>query len=158
LFGIAVARENPAAHIVALDWEPVLEVARENAVAAGVADRQTLRPGDALQVDLGGPYQLVLVTNFLHHFSRETNVALLRRLAGVLDPDGLVLTLEFIPNADRISPPMPAEFALTMLGTTAEGDAYTFDEYTEMFEEAGFRQNEWVDVPASTQRLIISGR
>jgi hypothetical protein len=27
-----------------------------------------------------------------------------------------------------------------------------------MFEEAGFRQNEWVDVPASTQRLIISGR
>jgi hypothetical protein len=158
LFGISVARENPAAHIVALDWEPVLEVARENAVAAGVADRHTLRPGDALQVDFEGPYQLILVTNFLHHFSRETNIALLRRLAGSLAPDGLVLTLEFIPNADRISPPMPAEFALTMLGTTAEGDAYTFEEYADMFESAGLTQNEWLDVPASTQRLMISGR
>jgi hypothetical protein len=158
LFGIAVARENPAAQIVALDWEPVLEVARENAIAAGVADRQILRPGDALQVDLDGPYQLILVTNFLHHFSPATNVALLRRLAGALAPDGLVLTLEFIPNSDRISPPMPAEFALTMLGTTAEGDAYTFEEYADMFESAGLTQNEWLDVPASTQRLIISGR
>ncbi len=158
LFGIAVARENPAAHIVALDWAPVLEVASENAVAAGVADRHTLRPGDALEVDLEGPYQLILVTNFLHHFSRATNVSLLRRLAGALAPDGLVLTLEFIPNSDRVSPPMPAEFALTMLGTTAEGDAYTFEEYAAMFEAAGLTQNEWLDVPASTQRLIISGR
>ncbi len=158
LFGIAVARENPAAQIVALDWAPVLQVAHENAIAAGVADRHTLHPGDALQVDLEGPYQLILVTNFLHHFSRETNVSLLRRLGGALAPDGLVLTLEFIPNADRISPPMPAEFALTMLGTTAEGDAYTFEEYASMFEAVGLTQNECLDVPASTQRLIISGR
>jgi hypothetical protein len=45
-----------------------------------------------------------------------------------------------------------------MLGTTAEGDAYTFEEYAAMFEAAGLTQNEWLDVPASTQRLIISGR
>jgi len=158
LFGIAVAQHNPEASITALDWAPVLEVARENALAAGVGERHTLRPGDALQVDLGGPYELILVTNFLHHFSRETNVHLLQRLAAALAPGGLILTLEFIPNADRISPPMPAEFALTMLATTAEGDAYTFEEYAGMFEAAGLAQNEMLDVPASTQRLIISGR
>ena len=36
LFGIEVARQNPQAEIVAVDWKPVLEVARANAEKAGV--------------------------------------------------------------------------------------------------------------------------
>src|SRR2546425_11979695 len=38
LFGIAVAKSNPQAEIVALDWPNVLKVAQENARAAGVED------------------------------------------------------------------------------------------------------------------------
>ncbi|HKS95081.1 MAG TPA: class I SAM-dependent methyltransferase, partial [Terriglobia bacterium] len=36
LFGIAIARRNPNAQIVAVDWPSVLEVAKENAQAAGL--------------------------------------------------------------------------------------------------------------------------
>ena len=39
IFGISVAKQNPAAHIYAADWKNVLEVARKNAQAMGVADR-----------------------------------------------------------------------------------------------------------------------
>src|ERR1700682_796130 len=39
LFGIALARHNPQAHIVAVDWDAVLDVARENARKAGVDAR-----------------------------------------------------------------------------------------------------------------------
>src|SRR5271165_6372324 len=37
LFGIEIAKRNPNAHIVALDWEAVVAVARENAHQAGLA-------------------------------------------------------------------------------------------------------------------------
>ena len=33
---------------------------------------------------------------------------------------------------------MAAAFAMTMLGTTASGDAYTFREYERMYRGAGF--------------------
>src|SRR5207247_1019412 len=47
LFGITLARHNPKAEIVALDWKNVLAVAEENARTAGVADRFRTLPGSA---------------------------------------------------------------------------------------------------------------
>ena len=44
MFGIEIARQNPAAQVVGLDWKAVLEVARENARAAGVLDQMDV-PG-----------------------------------------------------------------------------------------------------------------
>lgn len=46
--------------------------------------------------------------------------------------------LEFVPNADRVSPPVPARFALAMLAATPGGDAYTFAELRHQLETAGF--------------------
>jgi 2-polyprenyl-3-methyl-5-hydroxy-6-metoxy-1,4-benzoquinol methylase len=138
LFGIAVAKQNPQAEIVAQDWQSVLAVAQANAAKAGVADRHSLLPGSAFDVDYGGPYDIVLLTNFLHHFDHATNVGLLRKVHAALRPGGRAATLEFVPNEDRVSPPMAAGFALTMLASTASGDAYTFSEYQSMYAEAGF--------------------
>src|SRR5262249_45903320 len=39
MFGITLAKINPQAQIVALDWPNVLQVAKENADAAGVGNR-----------------------------------------------------------------------------------------------------------------------
>lgn len=47
LFGIEVAKQNPDARIVAVDWAPVLEVAQDNARKAGVDSRYHLLPGSA---------------------------------------------------------------------------------------------------------------
>src|SRR5204863_9258175 len=67
MFGIAFAKQNPQAEITAVDWPKVLEVAKENAQAAGVSDRYQTNPGSAFDVDYGTGYDLVLLTNFLHH-------------------------------------------------------------------------------------------
>ncbi len=108
-----------------LDWAPVLRVALENAKKAGVQDRYDMLPGSAFDVDFGGPYDAVLLTNFLHHFDVPTCVGLLKKVRASLKPGGIAATLEFVPNPDRVSPPMPAAFAMTMLASTAAGDAYT---------------------------------
>jgi ubiquinone/menaquinone biosynthesis C-methylase UbiE len=138
LFGIEVAKLNPEARITAVDWAPVLEVARANARKAGVKDRYDVLPGSAFDVAYGGPYDIVLLTNFLHHFDPPTCTGLLKKVHAALKSSGRAATLEFVPNEDRISPPIAAAFSLTMLASTAAGDAYTFRELEAMYREAGF--------------------
>jgi 2-polyprenyl-3-methyl-5-hydroxy-6-metoxy-1,4-benzoquinol methylase len=158
LFGIEVAKQNPQAHVVSQDWAPVLEVAKNNAAKAGVADRFETLPGSAFDVEFGGPYDIVLLTNFLHHFDRATCVALLKKVHAALKPGGRVATLDFVPNEDRVSPPMAAAFALTMLASTASGDAYTFAEYKSMYEEAGFVKAMAQQVPGGPHTVVLGER
>lgn len=156
VFGITVAQQFSEAEIVAHDFEAVLAVAHENAEAAGVAQRYTLLPGDARSTPWEGRFDVVLLTNFLHHFDEATCTAILEKVQACLNPGGCVVTLEFIPNEDRVTPAESAVFALTMLTSTASGDAYTFREFERMFKAAGISQNELIDVPHSPQQLILS--
>jgi SAM-dependent methyltransferase len=157
LFGIEIAKKNPQAHITGLDWAPVLGVALENAHKAGVAERYEMLPGSAFDVDFGGPYDAVLLTNFLHHFDPPTCVSLLQKVRAALRPGGRAATLEFVPNEDRISPPMPAAFSMTMLVSTPAGDAYTLSELTGMYQEAGFTGMTSHAVPMSPH-TVVTGR
>jgi 2-polyprenyl-3-methyl-5-hydroxy-6-metoxy-1,4-benzoquinol methylase len=138
IFGIAIAQRNQQAEIVAVDWAGVLKVASENAAKMGVASRHKALAGDAFKVDWGAGYDLVLMTNFLHHFDTATCTTLLTKVAASLKPGGRVAVLEFVPNEDRVSPPGSAMFAMQMLGDTPSGDAYTLNEYTSMLKAAGF--------------------
>jgi len=156
VFGITIAQANPEARVVALDWPSVLEVAKENARRAGVEDRFSTLEGSALELDYGDDYDVVLLTNFLHHFDPETCESLLRKVRAALKEGGRVLTLEFVPNDDRVSPPIPAAFSMMMLGGTPSGDAYTFKEFDRMFTNAGFSRSELHELPASPQHLIVS--
>ncbi|HLJ45103.1 MAG TPA: class I SAM-dependent methyltransferase [Bryobacteraceae bacterium] len=156
LYGIAVARHNPNAHIVAVDWANVLDVAWENARQAGVADRYSSIAGSAFDVDFGDGYDLVLLTNFLHHFSAARNEELLKKICASMNPGGRVLTAEFIPNEDRVTPPVDAMFSMMMLTGTSEGDAYTFSEYETMFRNAGFARSELYQLSPLPNRAVVS--
>jgi SAM-dependent methyltransferase len=156
LFGIEIARQNPEAQVTGLDWAPVLRVALENARKATVQDRYAMLPGSAFDVDFGGPYDVVLLTNFLHHFDVETCIGLLKKVHRALKPGGIAATLEFVPNEDRVSPPMPAAFALAMLTSTAGGDAYTLKDLAEMHRKAGFGEATAHPIPASPHTLVMA--
>jgi hypothetical protein len=121
-----------------------------------VAGRYASRPGSAFDVAWGGPYDLVLLTNFLHHFDIPTCEQLAARAHAALAPGGRALTLDFIPEPDRITPPSTAGFALVMLATTARGDAYTFAEYQAMFARSGFLRSEFHALPPTTQQAVVS--
>jgi SAM-dependent methyltransferase len=155
LFGIEIAKQNPEAHVTGLDWAPVLRVALDNARKAGVHDRYDMLPGSAFEVEFGGPYDAVLLTNFLHHFDNATCVGLLKKVRAALKPGGRAATLEFVPNPDRVSPPMPAAFAMTMLTTTAEGDAYTLSELTAMHKDAGYSATKAHSIPMSPHTVVM---
>jgi len=155
LFGIAIAKQNPEARITAVDWPAVLDVARANARKAGVEDRLETRPGSAFDVDFGGPYDVVLLTNFLHHFDHATCVTLLKKVRAAMKKGGRAATLEFVPNDDRVSPPLAASFSLTMLASTPSGDAYTLKQLTSMYEASGFGNVEAHQVPTGPSTVVV---
>lgn len=156
IFGIQIATRHPRAEIVALDSPGVLEVAAENAERFGVSDRHTRLPGSAFDVEFGNGYDVVLLTNFFHHFDMPTCTDLMRKVRGALNPGGRAVTLEFVPNEDRVTPPEQASFSFIMLATTPSGDAYTFSQYEGMFREAGFAKSELHRLQGPPQSVIVS--
>jgi hypothetical protein len=60
-----------------------------------------------------------------------------------------------VPNEDRVSPPMPAAFSLTMLTSTESGDAYTLKELTGMYTEAGFQGIIDHPIPMSPHTIVM---
>ena len=156
MFGIGMAQRYPMAEITAVDWPAVLEVAKENAQKAGVSDRYHTISGDAFEVDFGSGYDVVLLTNFLHHFDIPTCENLLRKVAACLNDGGRAATLEFVINDDRVSPPSASGFPLIMLASTVSGDAYTFAEFERMFANSDFSRSELHELNPTLQQLVIS--
>ncbi len=156
MYGVTIAKQNPRAQIVAVDWPAVLEVAKDNARAAGVSSRYTVRAGSVFEAELGDNYDFVLLTNIFHHFDKPTCEKLMRRVHAALKPGGRTITVEFVPNEDRVSPPTAAAFSIIMLANTDAGDAYTFMEYEKMFRNAGFAKNTLHPIPDMPQQVIVS--
>jgi 2-polyprenyl-3-methyl-5-hydroxy-6-metoxy-1,4-benzoquinol methylase len=158
MFGIAAAKQNPSAQIYAADWKNVLEVAKNNAEAAGISGRFHLLPGNAFETDFGGGYDLVLIPNFLHHFDPSTCTTFMRKVHAALKPGGRAAIAELVPNPDRVSPPTAAAFSMMMLATTPTGDAYTFAELESISKDAGFARVELAPPEIGLDRLVIAYR
>ncbi|HON59374.1 MAG TPA: class I SAM-dependent methyltransferase [Smithella sp.] len=137
LFGIEMGKRISDAVIVAVDGNNVLRLARQNADSAGLAARYKTIGGNAFDIDWGDQYDLVLLSNILHHFDQDGCVRLLNKAKDALSDDGAIFVIDIMPNLDRISPPEQAAFAFLMLATTLEGDAYTCDEFEQMAKKTG---------------------
>ncbi len=164
LFGIELAKRRGDAHITALDWAAVLEVAVENATAAGVGDRYETRAGSAFEAELGGPYDLILIPNFLHHFDPPTCIAFLARVASSLStqqgdrPGGAAAIVEYTPDDSHTAPPVPALFALSMLTGTPSGDAYTAEDLARMCRLADLDDVTVAHLAHTHQTLLLARR
>jgi 2-polyprenyl-3-methyl-5-hydroxy-6-metoxy-1,4-benzoquinol methylase len=156
MFGIAFAQQNPNAEIVAVDWPNVLHVATEFASKNGVLKQFKTLPGDAFEVEFGDGFDVVLLTNFLHHFDPPTCELLLRKVHSSLKQGGVAVTLESIPDENRVTPPFAAMFSMIMLASTPSGDAYTFPEFEKMYANAGFESTQLHALPPTPQSVLIS--
>jgi len=156
MFGIEFAQRNPKAEVTALDWPNVLEVAKANAEAAGVAERYLTKPGSAFETEYGSGYDVILLANFLHHFDPPTCATVLRKVHRALADGGIAVTVEFVLNEDRVSPQDIADFSMLMLCSTPGGNAYTFQELESMFSSAGFSSSEIIPLGSGFEQVVIS--
>jgi hypothetical protein len=66
------------------------------------------------------------------------------------------ITVDFVPNEDRVSLPTAASFSLVILAATDAGDAYTLLEYEKMFRNAGFGKTTLHQFPEMPQQVLVS--
>jgi SAM-dependent methyltransferase len=89
-WSVALCRRHDGLSAVILDLPEAVEQAAPILAAENMGDRVVHRAGDALTEDLGeAEYDLVLVSQLVHHFSEEENRDLARRIARALRPGGI---------------------------------------------------------------------
>ena len=147
-YGIAVARESHGSELTYLDWPNVLPVALRHAEAAGIRPAPKTIPGDALKVNWGGPYDVIVASHFLHHFNPEDCRRICSKARAALAPEGRFIVQEFVADEAREAKeegaaggPFPLLFAVAMLVTTDEGDAYTLGQLREFLTAGGLRMD-----------------
>jgi SAM-dependent methyltransferase len=159
LHGMAVLDRVPEAHMVGLDWENVLPLRRKHAEARGLGERVSDLVGDMFEVDLQGPYDLILVTNVLHHFSEERAAELLRRVRDSLRPGGRVGIVGFtIGDGAPIDDPEPHLFSVLMLTWTHEGEVHSVAGYERILTAAGLTMTDSADVPDLPFHVLLAAR
>ena len=155
IYAVEFARRYPALHVVVLDDEETLQVARENIARANLEDRIFVKSGDVLQMDLSERYDFIFLSNFVHIYSYQDNHDLVRRCAGALASGGRLCIKDFLLEDDRTTPAGGALFAVNMLISTSQGDCYTVGEVREWFEEARLAFESLTDLTPQT-RLIVA--
>jgi SAM-dependent methyltransferase len=152
IYGYTIAERFPSAKVWSLDWPNVLPLAEGHARRMGVRDRVGFIPGDMFATPLGGPYDLVLVTNVTHHFSQAKVTELFGRLRGALRPDGRLVIVGFVSGDDPPAiDPAPYLFSVLMLVWTHGGEAHSVATYNSALDAAGFG-------PASVHRTELPFR
>lgn len=159
IYGYTLAARQPQVQVHSLDWPNVLPIAEQRAKDMGVHDRAHFIGGDMFEIPLGGPYDLVFVTNVLHHFSLAKATELLRRVLGALKSDGKLVVVGFCigdepPEVD----PVPHLFSVLMLAWTQGGQVHTEHEYRAMFGAAGFKPAQVRCIPQIPMRVLIADR
>lgn len=139
-YGFYMARAHPGAKVWANDGAAVLEEAKKEADRLDVADRVVYLPGDAFEIELGGPYDLAIVSMVLDLFSVGRATELLRRVRGVLAYDGRVAVHAFLLDDPLMDGRgwFATAYSLGLLMGTAGGECRRREDYERMLADAGF--------------------
>jgi ubiquinone/menaquinone biosynthesis C-methylase UbiE len=159
VYGFTALERFPRARLTSLDWPNVLAHARTIAERRGVAERVTWLGGSAFEAALpAAHFDAIIMSHFFHHFSLQENTALARRLFAALKPGGQLIVQEFVPDDARTAHEPALMFAVIMLATTTRGNAYTFAEYRQVLEDAGFSDLSLTPVEMSGSALVTARR
>ena len=80
----------------------------------------------------------------------------LKKVRAALAPQGRVIIVEFVPDEGKVTPPIPALFALSMLANTTAGDVYTASEHEAMLKEAGFGDCEIQQLAPTPHTAVVA--
>lgn len=139
VYGFTILERWPQARVTALDWKDVVRAAQQTAQRRGLAERMNWIAGSAFDTPIPqGRFDLVLASHFIHHFPPAQVIHLAMRFIRALKPGGTLALHEWVADDERTTHGPALMFAVLMLASTASGDVYTFREFTEMLEAAGF--------------------
>jgi len=156
VWSLAFARRDPQARVTVSDWPAVIERITRRCVARELAaDRYEYLAGNFRRSDFGeAKFDVAILGHICHSEGAPRTQDLLTRVHRALKPEGVILIAEMIPDNDRRTALFPLLFAVNMLVNTEEGDTFTFGEYRQWLEAAGFRRVRTLETPSPSPLIV----
>ena len=139
IFGMTFLKWDPSTEITQLDWANVNRVAKRLNQDWGLEGKISYIDGEFRKTPVQETYyQVVIASNFCRFESPEGNRELFLKAYRSLEPGGLMVISDFLPNGERTGPSFPLRFSVYTLTHTPEGECYTLSEYSRWLAEVGF--------------------
>jgi len=129
---------DPDAHVTAIDSLKVLEITKDVADLMGVTERVTFQNGDVDRELPVEAFDMVLIGNLLHYYDSASVVSILQKMHGTLKANGLIVLYAKAVDEERKTDPALLS-TIDISNCAPHGQAYTFTEYRDMLQAAGFR-------------------
>ncbi len=154
---IALARRFPKLKVTVFDSPSVCRIAEANIRRAGLSDRVFTHAGDFLRDPFPSGIDAVIYCHILTIWSRERNLALLRKTYESLPPGGAALIFNMMADDDETGPLSTALGSPYFLAiATGEGMLYPWKDYEDLLRQAGFATVERRDGLPLNHGLIVA--
>jgi hypothetical protein len=157
LMGASIARKHPPLRTTVLDLPAAIPHARRLAQQEGHGDLVEHRAGDLLHDDLGANWDIVLLSNILHHFTPDVVRTIIARAYGALRGGGTVAIWELERPAPGKRPSEGDGIAL-FFRLISSAAAYSGEEYAEWLRGAGFIQAKIIRPTLRPGSVLIHAR
>jgi ubiquinone/menaquinone biosynthesis C-methylase UbiE len=150
---IAFCQVYPELTATLFDLPATLPLAEKTVKDAGCEARITFRAGDFNQDGLGGPYDVVLMSDILHYQTFETNQALVKKAYAHLAPGGRLVIKDRFLDETGTAPAWTTAFAVHILVNTQQGACYRTADAMQWMTKAGFGSPEELERTAVVQGI-----
>ena len=152
---IAFCQVYPNVTATVFDLPATLPLTEKTVKDAGLESRIALQGGNFNHDGLGGPYDIVLMSDILHYQTFEANQALVKKVYDHLAPQGrLVIKDRFLDEAGT-GPAWTTAFAVHILVNTQQGACYKIADAMQWMTKAGFASLEELEKTAVVQGVKV---
>jgi hypothetical protein len=138
-YSIALCKAYPELSAVVFDSPQALATGRRSIAAENMGQRVSVQEGNFMTEDLGQGYDVALVFNIIHGFLPDQNIALFHKVAHALNPGGLIVVFEQLPD----SAPLPllktvAHILSASYFHVLGGQIYPYEDIAGWLQSTGF--------------------
>lgn len=135
---IAFCQVHSELVVTVFDLPSTLRLTEKTVKEAGLESRIRLVPGDFNSDPLGGPYDLVLMSDILHYQTFEMNRRLVEKSFASLAPGGRLVIKDRFLEESGAGPAWTTAFAVHILVNTQNGSCYRASDAVNWLTETGF--------------------
>ena len=137
-YAIAFCHAYPRLRATVFDLPQTLQTTQRVVKEAGLEDRIALVPGDFNRDALGGPYDVILMSDILHYQDDDANARLVKKCSRHLNAGGRLIVKDRFLDESGTGPAWVTAFALHIRVNTEGGRCYRVSEAVGWLRDAGF--------------------
>jgi SAM-dependent methyltransferase len=155
-FTLSLCRRYRTITATIIDFPSIRPMAERVAAEAGLADRVTFQPGNALTSPWPDRQDAVLMSYLLSAVAEQDGRSLITRALGALKPGGVLILHDFMVEDDRTGPASAALWLLAAMLMDPDAPALTPGGLSQVVRERGFTDISVRDVIPTITKVLVA--